>query len=309
MPRQLPSLDWLRVFATTAASESFTLAATELSVTPGAVSQRIKALEAFLGVELFQRYPQGVRLTDVGRRYAGRVIPSLEHLTQATAELISADPGAPVRMSVLPAFAQLWLGPRLDEFHRRNATATIEIWADPIVVDLRAAGFDIAIRYGKPPFPGCKAIPLLQDDIVPVAAPAVIEGSERDANGLPVNVPLMLDSYWSKDFDDWLERTGTERPAAVKVQTFSLYNMVLDATLAGRGFMMGHTSLVGDHIADGRLVPLSDKRVPARNQFYLLTQEGAGLSPAATAFLEWIMDAVSPADADPSSALTQDITP
>ncbi len=70
MSRELPNLDWLRVFSATAATETFALAALRLSVTPGAVSQRIKALEAFLGVSLFQRYPQGAKLTEAGKRYA-----------------------------------------------------------------------------------------------------------------------------------------------------------------------------------------------------------------------------------------------
>ena len=80
MARGLPNLDWLRVFAAAAETESFALAASRLGVTPGAVSQRIKALEAFLGVSLFQRHPQGVRLTDTGWRYGQRVAPALEQL-------------------------------------------------------------------------------------------------------------------------------------------------------------------------------------------------------------------------------------
>ena len=81
---------------------------------------------------------------------------------------------------------------------------------------------------------------------MPVAALAVAEASESDAKGLPVNVPLMLDSYWSNDFVDWPQRTEADRPAEVKLRTFSFYNMVLDAATAGRGFMMGHISLVSN---------------------------------------------------------------
>jgi LysR family glycine cleavage system transcriptional activator len=296
MPRDLPNLDWLRVFASTAATESFALAAVELSVTPGAVSQRIKALEAYLGVELFQRYPQGVRLTEAGKRYAQRVLPPLEQLTAATREITASGRTKSVRLTILPALAQLWLGPRIEDFHKAHANTTIEIWADPVVVDLRTSNFDIAIRYGQPPFPGCDYRALFFDELIPVAAPSLVEAAELDEHGLPVGMPLMLDTYWANDFDDWLRHTGTPRPANLITQTFSLYSMVVEATLSGRGFMIGHTSVVSDLIEEGRLQPLSDGRVAAGNQFYLLTKASSPLSEIAETFIDWIVSQASPND-------------
>lgn len=294
MPRELPNLDWLRVFAATAATESFVLAAGELSVTPGAVSQRIKALEAYLGVELFQRYPQGVRLTEVGRRYAQRVLSPLEQLTMATREIMSPGSAKSVRLTALPALAQLWLGSRIEDFHKAHANTTIEIWADPAIVDLRTSNFDVAIRYGRPPFPGCDHRALLFDELVPVAAPSLLRSSTLDEQGLPIGMPLFLDTYWADDFDDWLRRTGHIRPANLVAHTFSLYSMVIEATLSGRGFMVGHTSVVSDLIDEGRLQPLSDRRVTAGKQFYLLTKAASPLTEIAAAFVEWIFDQATP---------------
>ncbi|MBA4752593.1 MAG: LysR family transcriptional regulator [Sphingopyxis sp.] len=290
MPRELPNLDWLRVFAATAATESFVLAAGELSVTAGAVSQRIKALEAYLGVELFQRYPQGVRLTEVGRSYAQRIFPPLEQLTLATREILSPADAKSIRVTALPALAQLWLGPRIEEFHKTHANTTIEIWADPAIVDLRTSNFDVAIRYGKPPFPGCDHRELLFDELVPVAAPSLLRSSTLDAQGLPIGMPLFLDTYWANDFDDWLGHTGHVRPADLVTHTFSLYSMVIEATLSGRGFMVGHTSVVSDLIDEGRLQLLSEQRVTAGNQFYLLTNTASVLSDIAAAFVDWVLD-------------------
>jgi len=294
MPRELPNLDWLRVFAATAATESFALAAGELNVTPGAVSQRIKALEAYLGVELFQRYPQGVRLTETGKSYAQRVLPPLEQLTMATREILSPESAKSVRLTALPALAQLWLGSRIEEFHKAHANTTIEIWADPAVVDLRTSNFDVAIRYGRPPFPGCDHRELLFDELVPVAAPSLLRSSNLDDQGLPIGMPLFLDTYWANDFDDWLRHTDHVRPANLVTHTFSLYSMVIEATLSGRGFMVGHTSVVSDLIDEGRLQPLSDRRVTASNQFYLLTKASSPLSEIAAAFVSWILDQAMP---------------
>jgi LysR family glycine cleavage system transcriptional activator len=288
MLRDLPNLDWLRVFAATAETESFALAAARLGVTSGAVSQRIKALETFLGIGLFQRYPQGVKLTDAGRRYAQRVSPSLQQLSAATRELTASSSARTVRVTVLPAFAQLWLGPRLDHFHAQHTNTSVEIWADAAVIDLRVSNFDLAIRYGRPPFHGCEHRPLLFDELVPVAAPSLIAASTPDARGLPTGAPLMMDTYWEHDFGDWLGQTGRARAADPIIQTFSLYSMVVDATLQGRGFMIGHTALLDDHLRRGDLRVLLEERVPARNQFHLLTKAGATLSEAAETFVAWL---------------------
>lgn len=297
MSRELPNLDWLRVFSATASTESFALASMELGVTAGAVSQRIKALEGFLGVSLFQRYPQGVRLTEAGKRYAQRVLPSLEQLALATREVTSAQSTRAVRLTILPALAQLWLGSRMDQFHKLHTNATIEIWADAAVVDLRTSNFDIAIRYGRPPFPGCDYRALFFDQLVPVASPALIQESELDGQGMPVGAPLMLDTYWQSDFDDWLANSGQTRPANLMTQTFSLYSMTVEATLHGRGFMIGHTALVGTLLEEGKLQALSEKKVTAHNQFYLLTKTATPLSDAAETFVNWIMEQATPSEA------------
>lgn len=290
MPRALPNLDWLQVFAAAAEEESFALAAARLGVTPGAVSQRIKSLEASIGVALFQRHTQGVTLTDAGRRYARRVGPHLEQLALATREIASPSAGRSVRITILPAFAQLWLGPRMDLFHARHANTTVEIWADATVVDLRASNFDLAIRYGRPPFPGCDHQPLQLDELVPVASPALLAKSRLDARGLPANVPLMVDAYWENDLDDWLAATRQSRPARLSTQTFSLYAMAIEATVNGRGFIVGHTSLLGTLLKDRRLSALSDRRVPSANQFYVLTKSATPLPEPAEAFRDWLVE-------------------
>jgi len=289
MLRETPNLDWLRVFAETAATESFALAAIRLGVTPGAVSQRIKALESFLNVDLFQRYPQGVKLTEAGKRYAQRVSPALDQLITATREITSPGSVKTVRITILPALAQLWLGPRMEEFHALDTNTTVEIWADANVVDLRTSNFDIAIRHGKPPFPGCDYHEMFFDELVPVASPHLIETAERDERGLPIGAPLMIDTYWEHDFTDWLGRTGQTRPAALHTQTFSLYSMTVDATLQGRGFMIGHTAMMQNLFKEGKLKPLSDQRVPSVNQFYLLTKSAVPLSDAAQTFVDWVL--------------------
>jgi len=78
MRRLCPSMTELMAFEAAARHSSFTVAARELHVTQGAVSKQVRSLEAFLGVELFERVRQRLLLTDAGERYLERVRPSLD---------------------------------------------------------------------------------------------------------------------------------------------------------------------------------------------------------------------------------------
>lgn len=87
MNTRVPSLNWLRVFEAAARTESFARAATQLNMTPAAVSQQVKALETRLGTPLFHRHAHAVTLTETGRAYLPSVQQSLLMLETATAGL------------------------------------------------------------------------------------------------------------------------------------------------------------------------------------------------------------------------------
>ncbi|MEM8688618.1 MAG: LysR family transcriptional regulator [Pseudomonadota bacterium] len=87
MTYRLPSLNTLRAFEAAARHLSFKTAAQELGVTPGAVSQQVKKLEASLGIDLFRRLPHGLLLTEAGETYLPRITQLFEDLTEATEEI------------------------------------------------------------------------------------------------------------------------------------------------------------------------------------------------------------------------------
>ena len=109
----MPSLNSLRAFEAAARYESFVIAAEELGVTPGAVAQQVKALEAWLGVELFDRLSQGIRLREEARAVLGELSGAFDALGNAVASLRTAAGSPFLRIAALPSIAQLWLQPRL----------------------------------------------------------------------------------------------------------------------------------------------------------------------------------------------------
>src|SRR6516225_1994108 len=113
---RLPSIDSLYVFAVAARHLNFTTAAAELHRTQSAVSHRIKALEAELGVALFIRLTRRLELTPAGRALADHMNQSLAQIARIIAELDKLEGTQRLRVTALPSVASRWLTPRLPRF-------------------------------------------------------------------------------------------------------------------------------------------------------------------------------------------------
>src|SRR5262244_2953357 len=116
MARRLPPLNALKAFEAVARSNSVTRAAEELSVTQGAVSQQVKALEATLGVKLFNRERQRLVITEAGRDYLVIVRDALDRLAVGTERLLQRQNAGVLTVSTSPDFAAKWLVHRLGNF-------------------------------------------------------------------------------------------------------------------------------------------------------------------------------------------------
>src|SRR5258707_3835729 len=113
MPRQLPPLNALKAFEAAARSESFTRAAEELCVTQGAVSHQVKALEATLGIKLFNRERQRLVITDAGREYLNVIRDALDRIAAGTERIVQRQNSGVLTVSTSPDFAAKWLVYRL----------------------------------------------------------------------------------------------------------------------------------------------------------------------------------------------------
>src|ERR1044072_2265663 len=113
MPRRLPPLNALKAFEAAARHVSFTRAAEELCVTQGAVSHQVKALEAEIGVKLFNRERQRLIITDAGRDYLAVVRDALDRLAMGTERLVQRQSSGMLTVSTSPDFAAKWLVHRL----------------------------------------------------------------------------------------------------------------------------------------------------------------------------------------------------
>src|SRR6186713_1820689 len=179
---RLPPLNAVRAFDAVARLGSVRAAADELAVTPAAVSQQLRVLEAHLGLALTQREGRGIALTDSGRSWHGEIARHLRAIAQAAERV---RPGRRVvQVTVVPSFGSRWLVPRLHKFTAREPEIEVRIDASPVLADLARDSFDLAIREGSGVYPEAESLCLFTLEFLPLASPAVAK-SLRMRDGTP----------------------------------------------------------------------------------------------------------------------------
>src|SRR6202046_622000 len=145
------ALDGVEVFLSVAQHRSFRQAAAELGVTPSAISQAVRALEARVGAALFIRTKRSVGLSEAGERFQSRAKPAFEELVAASkvARDLGQRPAGLLRLTVPRAGVPRLLEPLIGSFCQAYPEVEVEIAASPDLVDIAAEGFDAGIRLGQ----------------------------------------------------------------------------------------------------------------------------------------------------------------
>ncbi len=284
-------MDTLEAFDAAARLGSFSAAAEALHLTPGAVSRQMAALEGDLGVALFALGARGVALTPAGRRLHAAAAEALALVLGATRELRRRDGGIAgagvVRVSVTPSFGARWLLPRLPRFQAAHPRIAVVPVAETRLVDLAREGFDVAVRYTAGPAPaGVEMRPWLREELVPVAAPALLEGRPRTVEGLAA-LPFLhdtSDAFWRH----WLSAAGRPELLPASGTVFNDFNLAVGAAVSGLGLLLGRSALIAEELRDGRLVEAVPLRVPSPRAYHLARPSGAHPAPAAGAFWAWL---------------------
>lgn len=292
--RRLPPLAALRAFEAAARHRSFKQAAGELHVTPTAVSHQIRSLESQLGVALFERRTRHVVLTAEGLA----LYPVLrEGFDRFAAALESIRPGRlarPVTLSATPAFAAMWLLPRLPRFQAAHPGIDLRLHASNAVVDLEHGGIDLALRYGRGPYPGLVATAFLEDRFVPVASPRLRLRRRADL----AHHPLIHFEWHRPDPEHpswplWLRRTPVEGVDGRRGLHFTEESHAIQAAIAGQGVALLSEALVSEPLAQGTLVAPFGPGLPGL-AYHLVHRAAPPLGEAALAVRRWLQEQAVP---------------
>jgi DNA-binding transcriptional LysR family regulator len=145
------ALDGVEAFLSVAEQRSFRKAAAQLGVTPSAISQAIRTLEARVGAALFIRTTRSVGLTEAGDRFLSRAKPAFEELVAASevARDLGQRPAGLLRLTVPRSVVPIVLEPLIASFCAEYPEVEVEIAASEEMVDLAAGGFDAGVRMGQ----------------------------------------------------------------------------------------------------------------------------------------------------------------
>ena len=298
--RPLPPLDFLRGFEAAARHLSFTRAAAELFLTQSAVSRQIQALEAFIGVALFERRHKALSLTDAGKSYLRTVAPALEQLREATRRLRESRTGHVLTVTTTVSFASMWLVPRLARFRKGHANVDVRITATHEVIDMEREGIDVAIRdcaVNRAP-PG--SVELVKEHLAAVCSPAYLKESRAARRPLARpedlrhHVLLYLHDPTGRwpwlSWPGWLEAMGIEELHPTGSVSFGQYDQVIQAAIHGQGIALGRMSLAVRLLKEHQLVALFGRHQRIARAFYAVYAEEAQSRPEARQFVDWIRD-------------------
>lgn len=289
MPRRLPSLNAVRAFEAAARHESFTRAAEELCVTQGAVSHQVKALEAELGLKLFNRERHRLVITEAGRDYLNVVRDAFDRIALGTERLLQRQTSGVLTVSTSPDFAAKWLVHRLGRFAETFPEIELRVSATLHHVDFAREDIDLAVRHGDGHWTGLHVTRLCSEELFPVCSPRLATGARRlnrpaDLLGFPL---LHLDdrTAWAT----WLEAAGVGDAEALHGPVMNRASMVIDAAVDGQGVTLARTTLAAWDLINGRLIQACALALPLAKSYWIVCPKASASLPKIITFRDWLL--------------------
>ena len=300
--RHLPSLGALATFEVAAKHLSFTLAAKELNITQGAVSQQIRLLERALEVALFMRKHNALELTPAGRDLFASVAAGLDTISAGVALLHPDSAPQTITISATDGMAAHWLKPLIDRFRVDHPEVGFVILASDEDDTLRNySGVDLALLCGNERSEVGEELHFLFPEAAqPVCTPAYLaaHGPFPDAQSLnAANLLHLHERHWSADaigwqplgWEEWFRAQGAHWEKGPSSLSTNKVSLLIEAVRAGEGIMLGWQHMVRADIAAGRLVYAHPSPITAGRGNFLRCQTAALQRPAVARFVDHLL--------------------
>ncbi len=289
--RRLPPLRALEAFIRVVRLGSARSAASELGLSPSALSRRISNLESFTGRKLFSRTGQTMRLTDEGRTFYDAVAPHLESLAAAVESQSENLQLLRLRLGVMPLFGTQRLFPRLNELRSVHPRLHLDIDTGPHLIDRVGDTLDAAIGLMQHPDPSLYSVQLDQNTVHAIASSQLAQelGDEPDI-ALLEKQTFLLHTDMPRSFDAWKVALGLEKLQPSAVDHYDSGQLILEAAAQGIGIAMMHD----DHLArnnDPRLARLFDVKVESPYSYWFICRPADLDARPVRIFHDWIVQA------------------
>jgi DNA-binding transcriptional LysR family regulator len=265
-------------------------AADELGVTPGAVSQHVRKVEAQLNRAVFERSARGLRPTPAGAQLLSALTSAFAELERAV-ERAEGRLGGALTVTVAPVLAAKWLVPRLSRFYEANPGLQLRIEASTAIVDFDVSDIDAGVRVGKGPWPRTRAERLAQLSLFPVCCSTVGANlkSVEDLGRIPVIVDHGSLGRWPL----WLTAAGRPDLKLAPGPIFSDAGLCLEAAIAAQGVALAWPTLAADALKAGLVVAPFPGRVATEEFYWLVSSAKRRPSANVRRFGAWLKEALA----------------
>lgn len=310
MSQRLPPLNALRAFEAVARHLSFTKAALELNVTRAALSHQVKALEAFLGFELFERRNRSITLS----REAEVALPKLQQGFDCLSEAVHLMRGERQTESITvwaaPSFASKWLIPRLHRFSRKHPEIDMQISGNADLVDMeghaeqgavealfRRREVDAIIHFGSGHDTAYRGEKLFTVSAVPLCSPQLLDNNSQHPLKTPQDLAFHTLLHDDTDYAgrpgwaDWLAWQGIDGIKTGRGLHFNQVSLAMEAAIDGQGVLLSIKPLAQLDIEAGRLCIPFGEDMPLDYAYYIICPaKSGGNQVAVDAFIAWLKE-------------------
>jgi len=288
------ALDGVEAFLSVAEHRSFRKAAAALGVTPSAISQAVRALEARVGAALFSRTTRSVGLTEAGERFLSRAKPAFEELVAAgeVARDLGQRPAGLLRLAVPRSVMPILLEPLVASFCKAYPDVEVEIAASEKLIDIVAEGFDAGIRLGQFIAADMVAVPLTPPlRLGIVASPAYLArrgvpelpGDLRRHACLRMRRSNRALALWSLNDNGRAIEVSVSGPFIAND-----FPTILGAAIEGMGLAQMPEPIAAQAIAAGKLVPVLEPFAPMAPGVFLYYPDRRQVMPKLRAFIDHV---------------------
>ncbi len=302
MQQRMPPLNALKAFEAAARTGGYVPAARELGVSPSAVRQEGRNLELFFDKQRFQRYHNRITLTDAGIAIYDETAQALEKLVDMTSRVLVGEARTRLVISLLPSLAARWPGRRLSEFLEAEGHLRVDLRVEEDPVDFARHNIDLRICYGAHLYPDLAVMPLVRDEVLPLATPGFLA---RYGTGDPgpdlIADDDLIHTGWGPSFashptwSDWFAAIGAERaPEVGKGHRVGMSSLAIDLALMGQGLALGQRLLARDEIADGRLRAPFPRSIPLGHPYCAVHAHSKARKPGIQKCVDWLTSTARP---------------
>ena len=276
--KHLPPLKAVRAFEACYRLRSFTRAAASLNVGQPAISHQIRLLERDLGEKLFEKKGARILATEAAHQFYESVSAGLGEIARASQRIRRRQEEDQITLASYPGISAFWALPRIEMFNRSGRKLDIRLISADLDADIDLQACDCAILFGRPEqWPGYNATRLIDEEVVPVAAPAVAQ-NWKGCNGREIleKAPLIAledpENRWLT-WGDWRDRFAPGVEGRKPAMTVTNHGIALNLALMGHGIALAWRGVNADFLRTGTLMALDFEPITSDRGYYFITTD------------------------------------